>query len=212
MAAIAQPLHHTLKENIVTILNAFSAIDVTEGNPGFIAERDRYRNWNYPSEMEARVNVIVESITPEGGGSQRHTSYKATVNIDMYVIGGESTETTTEEEGEEITTLVPVNIVAADRLDLLIAQVQYALTQCVTHDFYLTPGLVGRNGKSLRLTMNNQGDVQTVGVFAPARFTLEVILAYNAADNGTTFELTPLTLTMEKALEDLSLTFTYDHT
>jgi hypothetical protein len=212
MAAIAQPLHHALKTNIVTILNAFSDLDVAAGNPGFIAERDRYRNWAYPSEMEARVNVLVESMTPIGGGSHIHTVYQATVNVDMYVIGGCATEETGEVEGEETVTLTPANIVASDRLDLLIAQVQFALTQCLTHDFGMTPGMIGRNSKGLRLTINNQGDDQTVGVFAPARFSFDVLLAYNAADNGVTFELDTNTVTMEKTLEDIALTFSYSHT
>lgn len=211
MAAIAQPLHHTLKDNIVTILNAVSAAEVTAGNPGFTAERDRYRNWGYPSDMEARVNVLVDSATPKGGGSHIHTDYAYTVNVDMYVLGGESTEETDEVEGEPVVTLTPANIVAADRLDLLIAQVQYGLTQLSTHDFGLTPGMIGRDSKALRLTMNNQGDDQTVGVFAPARWSFDVTLAYNAADNGTTFNLTDNTVTMQQALEDIEIHYTYSH-
>ena len=113
MAAIALPPYNTLKNNIVDILNAVSTLEVTANNPGFIAERDRYRNWDYTETLKARVNVMIQNMTPSGGGSQIHTDYRTTVNVDMYVIGGATQEETGEVEGEEVTILTPANIVAA---------------------------------------------------------------------------------------------------
>ena len=211
MAAIALPPYNTLKKNIVDILNAVSALEVAANNPGFTAERDRYRNWDYTETLEARVNVMIQNMTPSGGGSQIHTDYRTTVNVDMYVIGGATQEETGEVEGEEVTVLTPANIVAAERLDLLIAQVQFALTQLAEHDFGFTAGLLGRNTKGMSLTISNQGDDQTVGVFAPARWSFDVVLPFTATDNGPTSDMTELNITLEKVLEDIQLKYTYSH-
>jgi hypothetical protein len=209
--AIALPAYNTLKKNIVTILNELSALEITAGNDGFTAERDRYRSWPYTETMTARVNVMVQNATPSSGGSHIHTDYRFTVNVDMYVIGGCAAEEVGEVEGEEVVTLTPANIVASERLDLLVSQCQFALTQLAEHDFGFTAGMIGRASKGMTLTINNQGDDQTVGTFAPARWSFDVILPYTASDNGTTFNLTDLTITMEKVLEDIRLEYSYTH-
>lgn len=121
MSALTQPTYNTIKKNLVTILAAVSADEVTQGNPGFTVERDRYRNWDIAETLEARVNILLAGYTPESGGTRVYTKYRATFNVDMYVLGGSTSEL--DDDGELI--LTPANIEAADRLDLLISQVQF---------------------------------------------------------------------------------------
>lgn len=202
MAAISQSVINTIKKNIVTMLAAVSTAEVTAGNPGFDVERDRYRTWDATEDLTAKVNVMLQSMTPEGGGSQQYTLYRASFNVDMYALGGCSSESEVDDEF----ILTPANIEAADRLDLLIAQVQFGLTQLAKYDLGLTPGTVYKK-PGLSLTMSNQSADDSTTVFAPARFTLEVFVPYMASDNGEVFDLGTLTLTMQKALESIQLQY-----
>ena len=204
MSAITKPVHNTIKKNIVAILAAVSAAEVAAGNPGFTVERDRYRSWEPTEDLTARVNVMMTGMTPDKGGSQQYTNYRASFNIDMYALGGASHE----DEIDDETVLTPANIDAADRLDLLISQVQYGLTQLAQHDLGLPAGTISRN-PSMSLTMSNQADDNNTTVFAPARFTIEVMTPYYAADNGPTFTMTEIDLKMKKVLEDIELKYTY---
>jgi hypothetical protein len=208
MSALTQPIYNTIKKNLCSILDVVSAAEVTAGNPGFTTERDRYRNWDVTETLKARVNILLASLAPESGGSQRYTKYRATFNVDMYVLGG----STTEEVEDSITTLTPANIEAADRLDLLISQVQFGLTQLAAHDFGLPAGTIERATKGINLTISNQGDDRSVGVFAPARWSIDVMIPYYASDNGSTANLTNLNITLNRAIEDMALQYTYSHT
>lgn len=204
MSAITPPVHNTIKKNIVTILTAVSAAEVTAGNPGFTVERDRYRNWPKEDAMSAKVNVMVSGSAPDKGGSQQYTNYRTTFDIGLYVLDAESCEYA--EDSEMV--YIPANIAAADRLDLLIAQVQYGLTQLAQHDLGLPAGTISRS-PAVSLTMSNQADDNSTTVFAPARFTIEVMIPYYAADNGPTFTMTEIDLKMKKVLEDIELKYTY---
>lgn len=208
MSALTQPTYNTIKKNLVTILAAVSADEVTQGNPGFTVERDRYRNWKTAEELTARVNILLAGYSPESGGSRAYTKYRATFNVDMYVFGGSTAEEVIDSE----LTLTPANIEAADRLDLLISQVQFGLTQLAQHDFGMTPGAIERPSKGMTLTISNQGDDRSVGVFAPARWSFDVMIPYYASDNGPTANLTTLNLTLNRAIEDMALQYTYSHT
>ena len=208
MSALTRPTYNTIKKNLVTILAAVSADEVAQGNPGFTVERDRYRNWEYTEDLTARVNIMLAGYTPESGGSTRYTKYRATFNVDMYVLGG----CTKEEYDEEEQILTPANIEAADRLDLLVSQVQFGLTQLAQHDFGLPAGSIERPSKGMTLTISNQGEDMTVGVFAPARWSFDVLIPYYASDNGPTAYLTNLNLTLNRAIEDMELKYTYSHT
>ena len=204
MAGIAYPVVNAIKKNIVTILAAVSSAEVTAGNPGFTAGRDRYRTWPYTEDLTAYVNTMLTGMTPESGGSQGYTLYRATFNIDMYAIGGASSETVVDDE----TILTPANIEAADRLDLLIAQVQWGLTQLAKYDLGLPAGTLYKK-PGLTLTMSNQVSEDSTTVFAPARFTLEVLFPYNAADNAPTYTLPGIEVTMSKVLESIQLKYKY---
>lgn len=208
MSALQQPTYNTIKKNLVTILAAVSADEVTQGNPGFTVERDRYRNWDIEDSLGAKVNILLAGYTPESGGARAYTKYRATFNVDMYVIGATTSEL--DDDGELI--LTPANIEAADRLDLLISQVQFGLTQLAEHDFGLAAGKIERPSKGMTLTISNQGDDMSVGTFAPARWSFDVLIPYYATDNGPTSNLTNLNLTLNRAIEDMVLQYTYSHT
>ena len=203
MSAISAPAYAQVKQNIVTILEAVSAAEVTAGSKGFTVERDRYRNFEYTEDLTAKVNVMMSGMTPEPGGNQRYTPYRCTFEIGMYVIGG----CTRDELIDEELVTIPANIEAADRLDLLVAQVLFGLTQLLTYDLGMTPGTITKGKPTL--TMSNQVDDQSTTVFAPAKFTLECVLPYMAADNAATYALPGVTVTMQKALESVQLNYTY---
>lgn len=121
--AIAKPSYATLKDNIVTILSAVSTADsVGDTSRAFIVERDRWRPWIENQQEVSLVNVMVDSARTEPGGGQKYHPYRFVINIDMYVLGT-AVEQTDEDTGT--VTLTPADKDAADRLDLLIAQVQW---------------------------------------------------------------------------------------
>lgn len=139
-----------------------------------------------------------------GGGSRRYHTYRFTVNIDMYVLGT-ALEQTDSETGT--VTLTPVDRKAADRLDLLVAQVQYGLTKMSTCDFGFTVGTI--DAKPPTLQIYNQDGAQETGNYAPARWTLEVVLPFYPEDDGTTVAMTELNLTFKQTLESWGIKYVY---
>ena len=203
---VAMPSYATLKNNIVTILQAVSTADsATDANRAFIVERDRWRPWIENQHEVALVNVMVDSARVEpNGGTRRYHTYRVSVNIDMYVLGT-ATEQTDEDTGT--VTLTPADKKAADRLDLLIAQVQYGLTKMSTCDFGFSAGTIRPEAPTLQIY--NQDGAQETGNYAPARWTLEVVLPFYPSDDGTTVAISELNLTFKQALEDMGLKYVY---
>ena len=204
--AIAKPSYATLKDNIVTILSAVSTADsVGDTSRSFIVERDRWRPWIENQHEVALVNVMVDSARVEpGSGSRRYHSYRFIVHIDMYVLGA-AVEQTDEDTGT--VTLTPSDKKAADRLDLLIAQVQWGITQMVSCDLGFTPGTI--DVKPPTLQIYNQEGAQDIGNYAPARWMLEVIFPFYPADNGTITEMTELNVTFKETLESWGIKYVY---
>lgn len=173
---VSMPIYHTLKNNIVKILRDFS--NSQEKSLQFEVVRDRYRTWIENQQNKPLVNVIVTQLEPSGGGKFHH-DYTATVNVDMFVLGKGKKEID-EQTGGFV--LFPADEKAADRLDLLVAQVQFAITQLAKYDFGFPAGAIGRITNAPSLTLYSQSD-DTTGNFAPARFTFSVTLPYAPVDN-----------------------------
>lgn len=203
---VAMPSYATLKNNIVTILQAVSTADsTTDASRAFIVERDRWRPWIENQQEVSLVNVMVDSARVEpGSGSRRYHSYRFIVHLDMYVLGT-AVEQTDEDTGT--VTLTPSDKDAADSLDLLIAQVQYGITQMIACDLGFTPGTI--DVKPPTLQIYNQEGAQDSGNYAPARWTLEVILPFYPADNGTVTEMTELNVTFKETLENWGIKYVY---
>ena len=206
--AVAYPSWYNIQTGAVNSLRAVateeSAIDEARD---FVVDRDRWRPWIENQQNVALVNVVIDSVRPDGGGTRRHTQDRITINLDCYVLGT-SEEQTSEETGA--VTLTPADEFAAARLHLLVAQVRHAITRMSAQDFGMTPGTVDTLAlKTVIQAYNQEGDEST-GSYAPARIQLEVIAAYEPADDGAFVEIEASDLTMKQAIENWHITHTYE--
>jgi hypothetical protein len=205
--AVAMPAYSTLKTNLKTILEAVATAEAAESAArNFTVTKDRWRPWIENQQDVALVNVMIDSIQPAGGGSRRYSTQQVTVNFDMYVLG------TTEEQvntGAGTYTVIPADENAALRLDLLIAQVQYAITRMVNQDFGMGAGKVGFSLGGLRLQVYSQEAEEATGQYAPARWSMDVTLPYYPTDDAETNAIAEIDLTMAQALESWAVKYTY---
>ena len=206
--AVARPTYSTLKKNIVTILQEVATAEaIVSASRAFTVQRDRWRPWIENQQSVALVNVMVDSVSPAaGGGTKFYTPDHVTVNIDMYVLGTEQDQVS----ALGVHTLVPVDEVAADRLDLLIAQVRFGLTRMLRQDFGFAAGKIGR-AIGMNLTLYPQEGSQDAGNYAPARWSFTVDLPYYAEDDGATVAIEELNVSFDAA-EPWGLKYTYPST
>jgi len=209
--AVAMPTHATLKANIVTALQevatAEAAVNVYRD---FTVTHSRWRPWIENQQSVALVNVMVDSVTSGGGGSRQNIAKKISVNIDMYVLGTHEEQTTIDPETElETTVLVPVDEASAARLDLLTAQVEYAITRMKNGDLGFTAGQVVPNFGAATLTIYTQEGEDSTGNYAPARYSFDATAAYTPSDDAPTVALTEINLAFEQALENWGSKYTY---
>lgn len=204
--AVAMPGYATLKANIVTVLKetatAENAIDTYRN---FVVEQDRWRPWLEKQQGVALVNVMVDNLSSASGGSHHNVTDRVSVNIDMYVLG--TTEEQTDSE-TDIMTLVPCDTVAAARLDLLVAQVRHAISRMKNSDLGFSAGIISRN-ISASLNIYNQEGADNTGCYAPARWTLNVDMAYTPDDDATVTAITELNLNWKDTLESWASKYTY---
>ncbi len=153
---------------------------------------------------ETLVNVMVQTTAPNTGRSsnRRNTLDDVTVNVDMYALG---------KAGE----VLPADGVAADRLDLLIAQVREGLTRLLATDFLFTKDAtygfpIDREETNFNLTYYDQENEQAAGQYAPARWTFIVQLAFIPVDDNDYNDLTELNIQVKESdLDQFALRFTY---
>lgn len=175
-----------------TVATAENAVDAEKN---FTVSKDRWRPWIENQQNTALVNIMINSITPAGGSTKFSTVDLVSVNVDMYVLGN-ATEVT--DMGLETVTLYPADEKAAERLDLLINQVRFALTRMLNANFgFTTTKLVCAKPNTLSLQIYTQEGNQESGNYAPARWTFEVLLSYNPVDDGILVALTEINLDMQ---------------
>lgn len=206
--AIARPAYNTLKKNIVTILQEVATTEtIVSPSRAFSVSRDRWRPWIENQRSTALVNVMVDTIIPtSGGGTRFYKPEHVNINVDMYVLGTDEDQLASD----GTVTLVPCDEVAADRLDLLVAQVHFGLTRMIRCDYGFPAGKIG-TGFPLSLNMYPQEGDQESGNYAPARWSLAVDLPYYAEDDGATVALTELNVSFD-AVEPWGLKYTYPST
>jgi len=174
--SVSYPQWHTLKTNLVTIFEdvatAEAAID-----PGrdFEVVKDRWRPWVEKQQGKALLNIMVDTVQQQGAGSMRHLGFAVTVNLDMYALGNYQ---------EQAGLFTPADEVAANRLDLLVAQVLYGLTRLENYDLGFAGGQIGANAKNLSLMMYSHEREEATGQYAPARWAFEVTLPYDPEDSA----------------------------
>lgn len=198
--AVAMPAYSTLKTNLKTMLETVAASEAAESAArNFTVTKDRWRPWIENQQDVALVNVMVDSIQPAGGGSRHYSTQQVTINFDMYVLG------TTEEQvntGAGTYTVIPADENAALRLDLLVAQVQYAITRMVNQDFGMGAGKVGFSLGGLRLQVYSQEAEEATGQYAPARWSMDVTLPYYPDDDAETNALQELNVSIKYSQEE----------
>lgn len=204
MAGINYPLWTQLKANIVTLLKEVATEEtLVDPERNFIVERDKYVPWIEAQQNLSLVNVMVKNVNPNSGrsGSKSSVMDDIEIMIEMYSIG---------KAGE----VLPVDQVAADRLDLLTAQVREALTRLKQRD-YLFPrtanGLIIDNNNSFNLTFFDQVSEQSTKQYAPAQYGFTVQMPFIPTDNNDFVDLTELNIAVKE--DDLVLfgaRFNYD--
>ena len=203
MAGISYPLWFTLKGNIKTILETIATEEtIIDSARNFEVEKDRWRPWIEAQQNVPLVNIMVQTVGLNAPRStnRRSTLDDVTVNIDMYALG---------EAGD----VLPVDEIAAKRLDLLIAQVREGLTRLAQTDFGFEKDPDGgfpidRENADFTLTYYDQENEQATGQYAPARWTFIIQMAFIPTDNNEYNDLTELNVSLED-LTEFSLKFTY---
>ena len=205
MAGISYPLWHTLKANIVTILQAIATEEtIVSSARNFLVQQDRWRPWIEAQQNIPLVNVMVQTVgmNTERSSNRRGVIDDVSVIIDMYALG----------KGGDV---LPADELAADRLDLLIAQVREGLTRLKETDFGFTEDPVygfpiDRSDADLTLTYYDQENEQASGQYAPARWGFTVQLAFIPTDNNVYNDLEELNVSVkDDTLEQYALRFTY---
>ena len=203
MPGIDYPLWFTLKSNIKMILETIATEEtIVDAARNFEVEKDRWRPWIEAQQSVPLVNIMVQTVGLNAPRStnRRSTLDDVTINIDMYALG----------EGGDV---LPVDEIAAKRLDLLIAQVREGLTRLAQTDFGFTKDPNGgfpidRENADFTLTYYDQENEQATGQYAPARWTFIVQLAFIPIDDNVYNALTELNVSLED-LTEFSLKFTY---
>lgn len=194
--AVPVPAFFTLKANIKTMLETVAAAEkAVDAEKDFTVSKDRWRPWIENQQDVALVNVMIDAIRPEGGSTRFSTVDKVSVNVDMYVLGLPLQVT---DEGTGIVTLYPSDEKAAERLDLLINQVRFALTRMLNANFGFSDSKkIQAKPNTLSLQIYTQEGMQESGNYAPARWTFDVLLAFNPEDDAVLVPLSEVNLDMQ---------------
>jgi hypothetical protein len=205
MAAIALPAWATLKTNIVAILRAVAAEEAAvDARRNFRVSNSRWRPWIESQQNVALVNVMIDAVEPDTtrSGTRRYKTDLVTVNLDLYALG------TYEEQAGVLT---PADEVAALRLDLLAAQVRSAITRMKNTDLGFTTGSCDSLGVVATLQIYSQEREESIGQYAPARWTFAVAMPYYPEESTDGVALSELNIEFSRALESWGLKYSYSH-
>jgi hypothetical protein len=199
MAGIELPPWVQFKTNAVAILQVIAAEEkIVDPERDFIVNKDRYRPWIEAEQTKPLVNVMIQGMIQDSARSSARTCSldDVVVNFDMYVIG---------KAGE----VLPVDEEAAQRLDLLVAQVREGLTRLDLIDFGFPIGTIDRS-QNLTLTYYSQENEQATGQYAPARLSMNVQFPFEPQDKTEYLDLTELNVDVSDDLAELyKLKFNY---
>ena len=192
MAGILPPLWTILKTNIVTELLAVAAEEaIVDPARNFLVGKDRWRPWIEAQQNVPLVNVMIQTVgqIPERSANRRSSLDDISINVDMYALG----------EGGNV---LPSDQLAADRLDLLVAQVREGLTRLDTNDFGFVRdvdgGIIIDRNLAFSLTYYDQENEQSTGQYAPARWNFNVAMPFIPNDKRVYIDLEELNVTLEQ--------------
>lgn len=222
MAGISYPLWYTLKKNVAYYMQLVADEEtIIAPARNFLITTDRWRPWIESQQSIPLVNVMVKNVNPiqERSGSRTNSLDRISLTIDMYAIG---------EGGETL----PADEVAAQRLDLLIAQTREALTRLKDSDLGFAPNnpvdvdnptgptwkdVLGDVGYlidkdiSFNLTYYDQENESSTGQYAPARWDVSTNLPFIPVDNNLYRNLEELNLSVkDEDVELFATQFKYD--
>lgn len=209
MAGIDYPLWYTLKNNIKTILTAVAAEEtLVSAGRNFEVSSNRFTPWLESQQNKALVNIMVQTVglNADRSGSRRNGMDNITVILDMYALGRPVASGGS---------YLPSDDVAADRLDLLVAQVREGLTRLNLQDFGFTPDptyghMIDRN-INFSLTYYDHENLESTGQYAPARWSFDVMMPFIPVDKREYPDLSELNITVKKDdLDNFAARFTYD--
>jgi hypothetical protein len=204
MAGINYPLWVQLKTNIVTQLKAIATEEtLVDAARNFKVYKDRWRMWIESQQNLSLVNVMVSNVgqNPEKSQHGGMSLDDISVVVDMYAIG---------KAGE----VLPPDEVAADRIDLLTAQVREGLTRLKKYDFGFSKdpdqGFPIYHESDFALTYYDQETEQATGQYAPARWSFTVSMPFIPTDNNDYVNLDELNVSVsDETLELYKLKFNY---
>jgi hypothetical protein len=205
MAGINYPLWVQLKTNLVTILTEIATEEnIVDTARNFTVGKDRWRPWIEAQQKVSLVNIMVTGVGQDSGRSGNRTGSLDEINVvvDMYALG---------KAGE----ILPADQIAADRIDLLTAQVREGLTRFKNMNLGFTKDPVhgwqiDRN-INFALTYYDQENEQSTGQYAPARWSFDVKMPFIPTDNNDYVDLDELNVSVKKGdLENFALRFNYD--
>jgi len=204
MAGINYPLWVQLKNNIVTQLKVIATEEtIVDTARNFEVGKDRWMTWIEAQQKVSLVNVMVSNVGQNSGRSQNRVSSLDQINVvvDMYAIG---------KAGE----ILPPDEVAADRIDLLTAQVREGLTRLKFSDFGFSKdsnqGCIIDLISDFTLTYYDQVSEQSTGQYAPARWSFDVNMPFIPTDNNDYTDLEELNVSVsDETLSLYELKFNY---
>lgn len=206
--AVAYPAWYSVQTGIISALEKVateeSSIDEARN---FIVSRDRWRPWIENQQNVALVNVMIENVSPGGGGTRRYTQDRVTINIDCYVLGTNEEQTN---EGTGAVTLTPADEFAAARLHLLVAQARHAITRMSEQDFGLPAGTIDTGALKASVQIYNQEGDDSTGSYAPARISLEVVLPFEPSDDGVAVDITNAQIKFKQTIESWFVKHSYE--
>lgn len=204
--AIDYPLWYTLKQNSSTQLKAIATEEAAiSAGRDFEVSIDRWRPYIEAQHKKALVNIMVNTVNQASDRSANRRSSLDNIDIifDMYAVG---------EAGE----VLPVDEIAAMRLDLLVAQVREGLTRLTFSDFGFSKdvelGHIIDHSLDFALNYFDQESQQATGQYAPARWSVNVQMPFIPTDDREYENLENLVVSVsDETLELFALNFEYDH-
>lgn len=195
MSGISIPLYSTVMDGMESavkeVADSEKAINTARY---FIVEKNRSRPEIEDVNRKAIVNILLDKVETDTERSTKHLKiHKATYHFDMYAKG----------DGKDMS---PADEVAAIRLHLLTAQVEYGITAMKNARFGLQVGQIDGSIETFLQFFSSEDSKESTSIFAPARFIMICYFPYYPAGLENLPDLDTVDI---KLLEDWNLQFDY---
>lgn len=191
--SIEMPLYAQAISGIKAALEEV-AQDEAAINPAlnFLISANRSRPYIEGVKNKALVNVLLFKVGTDPKSSSHNKIHRAVYHLDMYVRGTNSE-------------LTPPDEAAMERLHLLTAQVEYAITRMKNHRMGLAVGEISPEVETTLQYYPHEGE-DSAGVYAPARFEMVCKFPYTVPDDAERTDLSRIDIEL---LEEWTVRFDY---